>query len=338
MQFLSITKKTKLTDIADAVGSRNVESVLHLNDIDRAPNVGQKFFDKCAQTVRDTADVSYDQKVSLLNKLTSDSDVFETAALQGSSGWKILSASNTLPGFLRLPESIQIPDSTDILGNNIGVSSTVYDRVIKSLTNAPHSIDPSIFSDYSSTRGVSLPFNVVYGGDGSDPMQWFRIPWGEVSLYSSLSDSMIDFPVYPEELSDGARATYTTMPDMLYQYEPWQIYTGSGPRSQSYTFDFHRDMWTGDHGDGKANELIRFCEANCYPEYRGSAVYTSQVTLYIAGKPLISGIMTDVSVNWDGPLGQRDNWYLHCKLELTITEVSKTPLNYNVVRNKPLIG
>lgn len=338
MQFLSISRKTKLTDIANAVGSRNVESVLHLNDLDRAPNIGEKFAEKCAETIQDTADVTYDKKISLLNTLTSDADVFETAALTSSSGWKLLSSMNTLPGYLKLPETLRVPDSTAILGNDEVVSSTVYDKVIKCLTSIPHTIDPSIFSDYSPSRSVALPLTQYASGDGSDPMQWFRIPWGEVSLYSSLSDTMMDFPVYPKELSDGVKANYTTMPDLLYQYEPWQIYTSSGPRSQSYTFDFHRDMWTGDHGDGKANELIRFCMANCYPEYRGSAVNTSLVTLYIAGKPLITGVMNDVNVNWDGPLGKRDNWYLHCTMELSITEVSQTKLDYNTMMTKPLIG
>jgi len=337
MQFLAIDRKTKLTDVAAAVGSRNVESILHLNDTPRTPNVGEAFWKVCGDKIQDATDISYDKKISLLNGLTSDSDVFETAALSSTSGWKLLSAANTLLGYLRIPESIEVPASTSILGNGQPVATTVYDKVIQSLVSIPHVVDPGIFNDYSTIRTASIS-GLFRTGDGSDPMQWFRIPWGMVSLYSSLSDEKMDFPVYPEEISDGVKANYSTMPDLLYQYEPWQIYNSSGPRSQTYTFDFHRDMWTGDHGDGKANQLIRFCEANCYPEYRGSAVYTSQVTLYVAGKPLISGIMTDVSVSWDGPLGKRDNWYLHCKLSLTITEVSQQALDYHVVKNKPLVG
>lgn len=337
MQFLSINRKTKLTDIADIVGTRNVESVLHLNDVDRTPNVGEAFWEKCGEKIRDAADVSYDKKMSLLNALTADADVFESAALLSSSGWKLLASASTLPGYLKIPESIIVPASTSLLGNGQLVAASVYNSVMKSLSAPPHAVDPSTFGDYSTMRSAAIS-NIFNVGDGSDPMQWFHIPWGQVTLYSSISNDQVDFPVYPDEISDGVRATYTTMPDLLYQYEPWQLYTGSGPRSQTYTFDFHRDMWTGDHGDGKANELIRFCMANCYPEYRGSAVYTSTVTLYVAGKPLITGIMNDVSVNWDGPLGKRDNWYLHCKLAISITEVSPQPLDYHTVMRKPLIG
>lgn len=337
MQFLQVTKDTKLSQLAQMAGSRNVESILHLNDTSRVPNVGQAFLDVCANKVANTQDVNPERKVSLMNTLTSDSDVFETAALMGSSGWKLLSSADTLPGMMRVPDSIQLPDSTSILGNNQPVKFEVYRKVVSDLSNPPHTVDPSIFNEYSAAKAAKILEFPSGGASTGDPMQWFRVPWGEVTLHSSLSDERIDFPVYPEELSDSAKANYTTMPDLLYQYEPWQIYNSSGPRTQTYSFQFHRDMWTGDHRDGKANDLIRACMANCYPEYRGSAVFTSIVTLYVAGNALISGVMSDVNVNWDGPIGQ-DGWYLHCKLDITITEVSREALDFSKVRNKPLIG
>lgn len=337
MQFLSVTKNTKLSDLSKAVGSRNVESILHLNDVSRVPNVGQAFADVCASKIADTSDVDYNRKASILNTLTSDSDVFESAALTSSSGWKLLSSANTLPGMMKIPDSIVLPDSTDILGNGVSVKSEVYQKVMSDLSTPPHTVDPSIFNEYSSARAANIIEFPSGSSNSGDPMQWFRVPWGEVTLYSSLGDESVQFPVYPEELSDNAKANYTTMPDLLYQYEPWQIYNSSGPRTQTYSFNFHRDMWTGDHTDGKANDLIRACMANCYPEYRGSSVFTSIVTLYIAGSAVISGVLTDVVVNWDGPIGQ-DGWYLHCKLDLTITEVSSQALDYATVRSKPLIG
>ena len=148
---------------------------------------------------------------------------------------------------------------------------------------------------------------------------------------------MIDFPVYPEELSDQRTANFDQMPQLLYQYEPWYLYTSSGPRQNTFTFIFHRDMWTGDHRNGGANILIRFCEANCYPEYRGSSVISSIVTLYVSGSALISGVLTEVNVDWSGPIGQ-DGFYLYCELQLTIIEVSPEVLNFTSVLNKPLIG
>ena len=61
------------------------------------------------------------------------------------------------------------------------------------------------------------------------------------------------------------------------------------------------------------------------------------VRLYFKGKILISGVLTGVNVDWDGPLGH-DGWYLCCKLSLEITEVSESPLSYSAVKNKGLIG
>lgn len=333
MQLLEVPVNTTLVDLTKRVGTRNVGSILHINDVPRVPNIGAALRDSQTRMLDDFQDeIDYPRKIALVNTVTQDSDIFEAVALTTDIGWKLMSLLSTLPGYLKIPESIVIPDGSDVLGNGQPIPSIVYQKVIESIQKFPHDVDPTIFNEYSASKPVTITDTTSYV-----LTQWFPIPWGEVTLHSSLSDEYIDFPVYPEELSDGAKANYTQMPDLLYQYEPWQLYMGSGPRSMTLTFDFHRDMWTGDHRDGKANELIRMCEACCYPEYRGSAVNTSTVTMYIAGKVLISGVMTDVSVDWDGPLGL-DGWYLHCKLAITITEVAPKPLNYDVVKNKPLIG
>ena len=337
MQFLSISRDTKLSDLSEQVGSRNVPNILHINNLDRTPNIGEEFESMAEKAIEDAPDVTPERKSALLNNMTTDSDIFEVVALGASSSWKLLSSMSTLPHMLRIPDNVRLPDSTAILGNGQPIGATIYNKVMTSLKQPPHTVDPSIFNEYSSITGSGIISVAPGTTNDSDPMQWFRVPWGEVSLYSSLHDEKVDFPVYPNELQDSARASYDTMPDLLYQYEPWQMYKSSGPRTHSYTFEFHRDMWTGDHRDGRANDLIRACMANCYPEYRGSAVYTSLVTLYIAGKPLITGVMTDVTVDWDGPLGL-DSWYLHCRLTLSITEVSQQALDYTTVRNKPLIG
>ena len=341
MQFLSIKDNTKLRDLSDLVGPRNLSTILHVNGLERAPNIGEEF-KKLTDSIAETAiNISVDRKIAILNTLTDDSDVFEYVSLMDEAGWKVLSAINSLPSKLRVPDDITLPDSADVLGNGVEIASRVYNDVTKSLKDTGE-VDPSAFTEYSTIGDVrsiiGTPFNeVATAGMGEDPMQWFRAPWGDITLYSSIDDSTIDFPVYPEELADGVKANYTQMPELLYQYEPWNIYSSSGPRTQQFNFHFHRDMWTGDHRDGKANELIRACEANCYADYKGSAVNVPTVTLYLKGKSVISGIMTDVNVNWSGPIGW-DGWWLDCNLSISITEVSKTPLNYSVVKNKPLIG
>lgn len=334
MQWLIIKPNTTLKSLGEVAGSRNLDSILSANTLRRTPNIWQAFIEKSEEIINTTQNnIDYRQKMSILNTLTSDSDIFELAALTREQDWKVLAALGTLPGMLKIPEDIVLPDSADVLGNNQSVERVIYDKAMGQLSREPHYIDPSIFNELSTVQaGHSRLVKSV-----DTPLHWFKLPWGKITLFSSLAGESIDFPVYPNSPSDGVRANYTTMPNMLYQYEPWQIYTDSGPRTNTYEFDMHRDMWSGDHRDGKCNELIRFCQANCYPEYKGAAVITSTCILYIAGSPLISGIITDVNVEWGGPIGL-DGFWLEVKLKISITEVSQEPLNYSVVKGKRLIG
>ena len=338
MQFLKIDKDTSFQKLSSIVGSRNIDSVLSANNLKRSPNIGEQFTQVCAQAVVGVATPTWQAKSTILNTMTGDSDVFEAASLMDDQEWKLMSAAGTFNSRLRIPESIRISDSVDVLGGSgVKVSNLVYTKVMKSLQGDSHTIDPAIFNDYSSiapnphlsTNDGNRRTNSIYN--------MFNLPWGKITIYSSLSQESMDFPVYPVEVADSLKANYTTMPNMIYQYEPWYVYESSGPRTNSYKFTFHRDMWSGNHMDGKANELIRFCEANCYPHYNGSAVNTSIVTLYVNGSNLITGIMTSATTDWSGPLGH-DGWYLVCELTLDITEVSPIPLSYEAVRSKTIIG
>ena len=334
MQYLSIDASTTLQDLSNRVGDRNVQSILAVNDLERSPNIGQQWSALVNSISKDTTiSVDPQRKASLLNNMTTDSDVFENAALQSNSAWRVTSQLGTFPNYLQVPNTLTLPDADDVIGNGIAVDNSIYQSAMSQLLNAPHYIDPSIFNEYSSSRNVrTLEFRTT-----TSTVNWFNIPWGQITLYSSISDSSLDIPAYPEEVQDSRKANYTTMPDLLYQYEPWYLYESSGPRTNTYTFNLHRDMWSGDHRDGQANQLIRFCQANCYPQFSGAAVNIPTVTLYVAGSPLISGIMEDVSVTWDGPIGL-DGWYLRFDLELTITEISTIALNYESVQNISLIG
>ena len=336
-QYINIDKSSRLSSLINIVGERNIDYILAANNLARTPSIGQAFFNKCQEAIQDDSNiVNWQRKSTILNTLTESSDVFETAALLSESGWKVLSKLSTFPNMLLIPDTVSIPTTADMLGNGIAVGRTVYDATMHALENAPHYIQPSIFNEYSATRANNV---ITYSTtDGvSNPWQMFPIPWGDVSLYSSLAGTSLDIPAYPEELSDGRKANYTTMPDLVYTYEPWYLYQSSGPRSNTYQFNLHRDMWSGDHSDGKANELIRFCEACCYPRFTGSVVNAGTVSLYVKGRTVIHGIVEDVNVTWDGPILQ-DGWYAHFTLELTITEVSEQALDFDTVRAMPLIG
>lgn len=335
MQFLEVTSNLKLNDLRSIVGPSNVEEVLVTNSLQRSPNLGSQIIARNEQALSSGRSVTTDYKINTLSRFSTDADVFENTALLGDSGWRVLQTFDALPNTLKIPESITLPLSADVIGNSVRVADNVFKAVMQGIKRPPHTVDPEIFNTYSNKKSAKI--RQTTPTSDSPLFQFFKIPWGDMTIYSSISKDSKDFPVYPEEMSDGVRANYTTMPELLYQYEPWQIYTSSGPRSNTYNFTFHRDMWTGDHRDGKANELVRFCMSNCYPEYNGSAVNAPIVVLYMNGAPLIRGILSDVAVTWDGPLGL-DNFYLVCKLALTITEVSDMVLDYWSVMKKPLIG
>lgn len=332
MQMLKIDKKTKLRELGNTVGERNLDHILAVNALKREPEIGKAYYSQLQKTVATSDEIGPQRKATVLNTLVSDSDIFESAALATGNDWKYLSSTGALPGTLIIPTTITLPDSTSTLGNNVAVKSQVYSKALKMLEKPPHEIDPAIFNEYSSRSNVT----VVNLSEANNPFQWFRLPWGMVTLYSSLSSDSVDFPVYPEELSDNRSATYDTMPDLLYQYEQWYVYKNSGPRTNTVTFTLHRDIFSGNHLDGQCEKLIRFCEANLYPEFRGSVINTATVILYIAGKPWMTGILTDVKQQWSGPIGH-DGFYLVCELTLSITEVSPKALNYTSVLTKGLI-
>lgn len=339
MQFLDIATNTVLSGLSRIVGKSNLDEVLTRNELTRTHQIGKQFYQKCNDIINSAKTVTTDRKISHLNTLTGDADVFQSAALMSENEWKVFDAIGTLPGTLRMPDTVTIPSSASVHGGGgRSIPTLIYNKTINSLKEKDM-VDPSIYTSFSTMRHTSLATGRgVRNQAGSfDVFSGFKIPWGDILLYSSLADDSVAFPVYPEELEDSRKANYVNMPETLYQYEPWFAYGTSGPRQVELTFTFHRDMWTGDHRDGCANDLIRFCEACCYPHYNGSAVHSATVRLYVKGKTFISGIMTAATTKWGGPIGL-DGWYLACELTLSITEISDVALSFDSVRNFDVIG
>lgn len=338
MQYMPITKDMTLSKLSSVVGERNVDAILNANSIQRSVNIGETFKRQIDSLKYQAPKPEYQQKLSILNQFAGDSDLYEKAALGTEDSWKALANYNCFPDAIRIPEDVQLSSSVNLLGNGEPVPSSIY-KACSAVLIDNRDIDPAIFAEYNAafsggTYGV-VPDQVV---SWVDAYKYFKVPWGKVCLYSSLNpDEMLYFPVYPKELSDGSSANFEEMGEMLYQYEPWKVYKSSGPREMNFTFEFHRDMWTGDHRDGAANSLVRGCQANCFPRYNGSLVNVATVTLYINGENYITGVMTDCKVEWSGPIGL-DGFYLKCNLSFSITEISPQPLNYVSVRQKGLIS
>lgn len=338
MQHLMISQDTVLSDLVDLVGFRNVDSLLAANQLTRSPDIGAQRDAQIRGLLNNYSPLSISRKLNLLNSVAQDSDVFESLSLLSEAGWAVFDRLGSFPDTLCIPDSFRLPDSSRIIGDSVPITKRVHDRVINDISEYNY-VDPSVYTHPStipSARSGLAPIDDIVIGGGS-LFESFAIPWGKVTLYSSIADNSVNFPVYPEELDDERTANYTQMPDLLYQYEPWQLYQSSGPRQHTYSFNIHRDMWSGDHRDGHANYLIRFCQAQCYPEFNGSAVHVPISTLYVDGNILMRGVMLSAKVHWDGPIGL-DHWYLHFTLDITMVEVSKEVLNFNSVLSKPLIG
>lgn len=334
--FLSISEGLTLKQLSSYVGSDNVNNVLNVNGLKRQRDVYGQVESRNESIASLSDNVSWSRKAEILNLLSTDSDVFEHAAMQDEDGWKVLSNTMSFADALSLPSSVDVVKYDDVLGNGVPVTATVYKAIMQGL-EYNGTIDRSVFNSFSTIKPV---VSRNYGDAKSSTNSLFaafNVPWGDVTFYSSLSDDSIDIPVYPQSFKDGRVSTYSEMPSMLYQYEPWYSYSSSGPRTLTLEFHMHRQMWTGDERDGKANELIRFVEASAYAKYNGSCVNSDTCTLYIKGYPFVTGIVTSVSVNWDGPIGL-DGFYLEFTLSISFTEVSTQALSYDVVKSMDLIG
>ena len=126
MQYLKISNNTTLAQLTDRVGSRNVEYVLAENNLKRTAAIGKEFKAMCDKVV-ETAKanqkpgeplVDWQRRFTILNTMTKDSDVFETACSLNDTGWCILSELNTFPKMLKIPYDIfTLPDAVDVLGD-----------------------------------------------------------------------------------------------------------------------------------------------------------------------------------------------------------------------------
>lgn len=399
MQYLVIDEKDTILSLTKIVGQNNIEEVLAQNSLQRTPGIGKAWKKKCDDYLAtDPPEVSGSRKQALLNNLTDSSELFEKACLMDEDEWKIYSAFQAFPDAILLPESVQLPYSSKVIGStndtealeswlgngasnissNPSWAISAYESAISPVTdssnrtttyrsNVTSNRKPAIEASLMNTDPISnVTYKAVMAGlketskidpsvlervntstakqvtpsvntQTSSVPYTYNLPWGKIQIYSTVLDQTIDIPVYPETIETMRTANYTSMQDIIYQYEPWIAYSGSGPREQSISFHLHRDLWTGNHLDGNANKLIRFCEANTYPNYSGSFVVAPKVRIYIAGETFISGVITNTTVTWSGPLGQ-DSWYLEFNLSLTLQEVSDFALNASSVNSLGLIG
>lgn len=136
--------------------------------------------------------------------------------------------------------------------------------------------------------------------------------------YIAVNGMCIWFPCYPESVSDSNSASYSSE-NILGRSEPFQYYTGSGPRTVSVGFEFHTDMC------GDVNYIYKIAdvvESACYPNY-GGTIAASKVVFHCANNITIRGIISSVSTKYSGPI--IDNKYAVVNLDFSVTEVTGNP-------------
>ena len=390
MQYLSLTGNETFASMSRMFSATDVNAILIENGLPRVFYVAEEWYNKCQVIIQTTPPVSAEAKINLLNILTDNQSLFEKACLMDEDEWKVFFATQAFTDALKLPASVTLPSSQQILGDNNLRQTTSEQSKLKAVKTTTKSkkattsesqrvsslsdqskttytggrvkqVSSSTSSSTADTVSSELYKNVVQDLRSSGTINTsrfsesnkndlslgganvttnsstiaFNIPWGKIQMYSTVLQELIDFPVYPDQVETGRQASYTSMPDIIYQYEPWITFQNSGPREQALDFHMHRDMWTGDHRDGLANKLIRFCEANTFADYNGSAVITPLIRFYVDGTLFISGVITSTRVTWSGPIGL-DNWYLEFTLSLAIQEISESALNVKSVYAREL--
>lgn len=105
------------------------------------------------------------------------------------------------------------------------------------------------------------------------------------------------FPCYPESVSDSNVANYSAQ-NILGRSEPFQYYTGSGPRTVNVSFEMHCEMCDDIN---YVYELVDEVQSACYPNY-SSAVAATKVTFHVAHNININGIIPSVDTEFSGPI------------------------------------
>lgn len=148
---------------------------------------------------------------------------------------------------------------------------------------------------------------------------------GEVTI--TIDGYTLYMPCYPENITDRTNINYDEQ-NALGRSEPYQAYNNSGPRSIQFTFKMHREMIEGDRE--QVEKIVRYIESAAYPNY-GTTVAAVKVAVKVGKTIHISGIMSDQSTSWDGPIGD-DQKYNMVTVSFTIKEVTGDPKKSETIR------
>lgn len=145
-------------------------------------------------------------------------------------------------------------------------------------------------------------------------------------IYISHLDADAQFwklPSYPDDISDTMRSSFQES-SALGRSAPVYTYGSSGPRSISFSFLFHRDMFADINGDEDAAEdFIHAIQAIALPQYNASnkAVEPPLVGVRLGQEIFIKGVVnSDVTVKYSKPILVNEK-YAEIEVSFSVFEV-----------------
>lgn len=156
----------------------------------------------------------------------------------------------------------------------------------------------------------------------------------ETKMIITVGNNIIYLPIVPSSISDDSTANYSSQP-ILGSSEPFRIYTHTSQRSQTFKdLTIHRDMTLGSSNllNNKMLERIAgIIQSGTYPNYDGT-IAPLRTTVKVLNQDSISGIMTNASVEFSGPImanvneNNTANWmsgkYSVLTISFTVEEVN----------------
>lgn len=140
-----------------------------------------------------------------------------------------------------------------------------------------------------------------------------RLPCYIINL---VTGTRIAFTVIPEDISDSNSAQFDDQ-SIRGRSTPLKGYSGSGPRSVSYSLDLHDD-----YCQGGILKTVNKLKALVYPVY-GGVVTPPKCYVRLGNMVGMTAVTNSVNISWKPPY--RNGVYVCATVSLEFSEVVKTP-------------
>lgn len=252
---------------------------------------------------------------SVAYKFENNEKLTDVASAYNITVEELMRINNIQPPFptyvRQLPETVIKDDTIQVPLNANGGQSfeTYWSNVDKNL--GLNFLDVDVMQEFEVANVYHYDVRSTYRED-------IRPGRSRKDCYIIVGGTTAFFPCYPTSLSDSNQASYSSV-SILGRSEPFQYYTGSGPRTVSVSFQFHSDMCEDVNYVYRITHLI---ESACYPDYE-SNIAATKCRLNIGHNTAITGIISNVNTSYSGPI--IDDKFAVIDISFSVTEVTGNP-------------